>query len=141
MQWDDDPLDDTAEQGYEIEVEVEAPKSEDKPISNLSLNAMNSAFLYGTMRFLGFIHGHLVKILLDGGDDDNFIQARLAKFLHLEIQPSIPIKVLVGDGNCKWRVVLTSCRFKFRATLYKFQFICYLLLVLSSSWVLHGWRH
>lgn len=58
------------------EVEV-GPKS--------SLNVMNSVIASGTMRFMGSTKGHVVKILLDGGSDDNFIQPRVAKFLQLDI--------------------------------------------------------
>lgn len=63
------------------------------------LNAMNSAPVSGTMRFAGYINGHQVQILLDGGSDDSFIQFRLAKLLHLDVHPSIPFKVLVEDGS------------------------------------------
>lgn len=64
-----------------------------------SLNAMNSAPVSGTMRFTGLVNGHQVQILLDGGSDDSFIQPRLAKFLHLDVQPSVPFKVMVGNGS------------------------------------------
>lgn len=50
-----------------------------------SLNVMNSVIASGTMRFMGSTKGHAVKILLDGGSDDNFIQPRVAKFLQLDI--------------------------------------------------------
>lgn len=80
-------------------MEVKKEQPEEESISKLSLNAMNSAPLSGTMRFIGSIHGHPIAILLDGGSDDNFIQPRVAKFLNLQVQPAHPIKVLVGDGN------------------------------------------
>lgn len=51
------------------------------------------------MRFTGSIKGQSVKVLFDGGGDDNFIQPRIAKFLQLDIQPTPTFKVLVGDGN------------------------------------------
>lgn len=60
---------------------------------------MNSSTLSGTLRFTGTIHGHPIKILLNGGSDDNFIQPCLAHFLNLDIQPAIPIKVMVGNGT------------------------------------------
>lgn len=55
--------------------------------------------LFGTMCFIGLINGHSIQILLDGDSDDNFIQLRLAKFLQLDITPTHPFKVLVGNGN------------------------------------------
>lgn len=64
-----------------------------------SLNAMNSAPISGTMRFSGCVNGQQVQILLDGGSDDSFIQPRLARFLHLDVQPCAPFKVLVGNGS------------------------------------------
>lgn len=50
------------------------------------------------MRFIGSIQGHPIKILLDGSSDYNFIQPRIAKIMNLQVQPSNPIKILVGDG-------------------------------------------
>lgn len=40
-----------------------------------------------------------MQILLDGGRDDNFLQPRIAKFLHLEVQPTNPIKAMVSNGT------------------------------------------
>lgn len=53
----------------------------------------------GTLRSTGFINGNLVQILLDGRSDHNFIQPRVAKFLHLPVLPAEPFKVFVGNGN------------------------------------------
>ena len=53
---------------------------------------MNSAAVYGIMRFSGTVNGHLVQFFLDGGSDDSFIQPRIAKFLHLDVQATTPSK-------------------------------------------------
>jgi len=53
----------------------------------------------GTIRFTGFIQGHKIQILIDGGSSDNFIQPRVAKFLHLPIYQTPRFKVLVGNGE------------------------------------------
>lgn len=82
---------------------------------------MNSAAASGTMRFMGLIKGQAVKVILDGGSDDNFIQPRIAKFLQLEVQPTAPFKVLVGDGNAlqvegkieELKVKIQECTLKF----------------------------
>ena len=66
---------------------------------SLSFHAMDSTTLSCTMRFTGLINGHSVGILLDGGSDDNFIQSRPAKCLHLDIIPFEPFNVLVGNGH------------------------------------------
>lgn len=101
LQWEEESPNSEESESTEFVVELE-PESTEKEVegnTKLSLNAMNSAAASGTMRFTGTIKGHPVKILLDGGSDDNFIQPRIAKFLQLEIQPTTPFKVLVGDGN------------------------------------------
>jgi len=53
--------------------------------SHLSYNAMKSTTMRGTIRFTGFIQGHKIKTLIDGGSSDNFIQPKVAKFVHLSI--------------------------------------------------------
>lgn len=103
LQWDIDPPDDIVEvdentADYIMAVENSQPVEEEAP-AKLALNAMNSSNLSSTLRFTGTIKGHPIKILLDGGSDENFIQPRLAKFLHLEIQPTSPIKVMVGNDT------------------------------------------
>ncbi|MCI36261.1 hypothetical protein A2U01_0057483, partial [Trifolium medium] len=47
---------------------------------HLSLNAMNGFASVGTIRFQGYINGHPVQVLIDGGSTDNFLQPRVAKF-------------------------------------------------------------
>lgn len=37
--------------------------------------------------------------MLDGGSDDSFIQPRVVKFLKLEVLPTPPSRVLVGNGH------------------------------------------
>lgn len=51
------------------------------------------------MRFTGYLGGQQLKILMDGGSDDSFIQPRVVKFLQLEVLPTTPLKVLVGNGQ------------------------------------------
>lgn len=67
--------------------------------TKMSLNAMSSTVVSGTMRFNGTLGGQHITILLDGGSDDTFIQPRLVKFLHLDVLPTNPLKVLVGNGQ------------------------------------------
>ncbi|MCI18570.1 hypothetical protein A2U01_0039724, partial [Trifolium medium] len=66
---------------------------------HLSLNAMNGFASVGTIRFQGYINGHPVQVLVDGGSTDNFLQPRVAKFLKLPIEPVSNFNVLVGNGN------------------------------------------
>jgi len=60
---------------------------------HLSYNAMKSTMVRGTIRFIGFIQGHKIQIPIDGGSSDNFIQPRVAKFLHLRIYQTPRLKV------------------------------------------------
>jgi len=53
----------------------------------------------GTIRFTGFIQGHKIQTLIDGGSSDNFIQPRVTKFLHLPIYHTPRLQVLVGNGE------------------------------------------
>lgn len=100
LQWDEEPPDNSNTEDSEFVVELDSsPQNENEQSPKLSLNAMNSALVSGTMRFLGLINRQPVKILLDGGSDDSFIQPRIIKFLQLDIQPTDPFKVLVGNGK------------------------------------------
>jgi len=58
---------------------------------------MKNIMVRGMIRFTGFIQGHKIQILIDGGSSDNFIQPRVAKFLHLPIYQTPRLKVLVGN--------------------------------------------
>ncbi|MCI44661.1 hypothetical protein A2U01_0065900, partial [Trifolium medium] len=60
---------------------------------------MNGFASVGTIRFQGYINGHPVQVLVDGGSTDNFLQPRVAKFLKLPIEPVSNFNVLVGNGN------------------------------------------
>nr|KYP49650.1 hypothetical protein KK1_028622 [Cajanus cajan] len=66
---------------------------------HLSFNALKGNSGLGTIRFTGQLKGHPVKILLDSGSSDNFLQPRVAQFLKLPIQPAEQFKVMVGNGH------------------------------------------
>jgi len=51
------------------------------------------------IRFTGFIQDYKIQILIDEGNSNNFIQSRVAKFLHLSIYQTPRLKVLVGNGE------------------------------------------
>jgi len=51
------------------------------------------------IRLTRFIQGHKIQIHIDGESSDNFIQPRVAKFLHLPIYQTPQLKVLVGNGE------------------------------------------
>lgn len=51
------------------------------------------------LRLQGYIQGKALQILIDGGSSHNFIQARVAKYLGLDILPSKQFSVIVGNGE------------------------------------------
>lgn len=99
LQWSEETSNSSDQEISDFVVELEEGTTVEEIDPKTSLNAMNSSGASGTMRFTGYVKGQSVKVLLDGGSDDNFIQPRVAKFLHLDIQPTATFKVLVGDGN------------------------------------------
>lgn len=66
---------------------------------HLSLNAMRGSNGVGTIRFTRQIGSIRVKILVDGGSSDNFIQPRVAQVLRLPVEPAPNLRVLVGNGQ------------------------------------------
>ena len=55
---------------------------------HLSLNALKGGRGVGTIRFMAYIDKLPVKVLVDGGSSDNFLQPRVAKFLKLLVEPT-----------------------------------------------------
>lgn len=104
FKWDEEPPDSKELELAEFLVELEknSADKEESDNPNLSLNDMNSVAASGTIRFIGNIKEQEVKVLLDGGSDDNFIQPTIVEFLKLEVQLTTPFRVLVGDENYLW---------------------------------------
>lgn len=92
------------------------------------------------MRFIGLIQGHPIKILLYGSSDYNFIQPCIAKFMNLQVQPSNPIKILVGDG---YALQVEGCIEDLQVTVqgHTLQLAVYLLptsatkLIIGAGWL------
>lgn len=99
LHWDVQPLDPRDTDEADFVVELEPQETVEEPVPKVALNAMKSGQLAGTLCFIGEIKGHPIKILLDGGSDENVIQPRIAKFLQLESQPAKQIGVQVGNDN------------------------------------------
>ncbi|MCI21182.1 hypothetical protein A2U01_0042347, partial [Trifolium medium] len=72
--------------------------SKDNETHHLSLNAMRGSHGVGTIRFTSQVGSIRVKILVDGGSSDNFIQPRVAQVLKLPVEPILNLRVLVGNG-------------------------------------------
>lgn len=117
LQWDDDSVDNSYQEGTKILVELDtSPHSEDQSLKH-SLNAMNSTAVSGTMRFMGIVNGHPVKILLDGGSDDSFIQPKIAHFLNWKYNQLLFLRFWWGMGR-HWRLqdVLMNCQSRYKVT-------------------------
>ncbi|XP_027364265.1 uncharacterized protein LOC113871373 [Abrus precatorius] len=67
--------------------------------AQISFNALSGLPAPEALRLLGLISKKQVTILVDGGSTHNFIQARVAKFLNLPMQPTPTLKVMVGNGS------------------------------------------
>lgn len=74
-------------------------KIEDDETHHLSFNAMRGSQGVGTIRFTGQVGSITVKILVDGGSSDNFIQPRVARVLKLLVEPVPNLRVLVGNRH------------------------------------------
>ena len=66
---------------------------------HLSFNALKGANGTGTMRFTGQVNRVDVQVLLDSGNNDNFVHPRLAQFLNLPIALTPQFEVLVGNSS------------------------------------------
>jgi len=107
---------------------------------HLSLNAMKGGLGVGTIRFIAHINTLPVKVLVDGGSSDNFLQPRIAKFLKLAIKPAPLFKVVVGNGN--YMTVEGMIReLNIHAQGAKFELLVFLLpiseddLILGANWL------
>jgi len=65
----------------------------------ISLNALAGMPASEAFRIYGLVVHHQVIILVDGGSTHNFIQARLAAFLHLPQVSEPMMRVMIGNGN------------------------------------------
>lgn len=52
-----------------------------------------------TFRLYGLINHARMTILVDSGSTHNFVQPRVAKFLNLPVQDTLPLHVMVGNGS------------------------------------------
>ncbi|XP_017431896.1 uncharacterized protein LOC108339268 [Vigna angularis] len=85
-----------------MELETELPQDKEATGNedhHLSLNALKGGFGVGTIRFTTHIGTMSVKVLIDGGSSDNFLQPRVVKFLKLPVVMTPSFKVMVGNGN------------------------------------------
>ncbi|KAK1386342.1 hypothetical protein POM88_024077 [Heracleum sosnowskyi] len=78
--------------------EVSEEPSLDEPATG-KLYALigNSTSRY--LRIKGSVNGKKLQILVDGGSSHNFLQARVANFLGLDITPTSKFSVIVGNGE------------------------------------------
>jgi hypothetical protein len=67
--------------------------------AQLSFHALSGVQSAQTIRVLGRVGSHQVRVLVDGGSTLNFIQAQAAHKLGLPHFPSPPLKVTVGNGE------------------------------------------
>ncbi|KAK9081672.1 hypothetical protein Syun_030890 [Stephania yunnanensis] len=80
-----------------LETPTETPAPDLIPAISLHAFAGHEAPM--ALRLEGSIAGSKVIVLVDGGSTHNFIQARIARFLNLPIQPAPSMTVTVGNGD------------------------------------------
>lgn len=66
---------------------------------HISLHVMAGVPATDTFRLYGVINHARVTILIDSGSTHNFIQPRVAKFLGLNMEETMALKVMVGNGS------------------------------------------
>ncbi|KAM0996963.1 hypothetical protein ACFX2I_006844 [Malus domestica] len=59
-----------------------------------------------TMKVLGQVNGHTVKILLDSGSSHNFVDSKLIKHCGWQAQPTQTFEVMIADGG---KVTSSGC--------------------------------
>ena len=107
---------------------------------HLSLNALKGGLGGGTIRFVAHINTLPVKVLVDNGSSDNFLQPRVAKFLKLPIEPSPLFKVMVDNGNYMTPIGMIR-ELSIQAQGNRFQLLVFLLpisgadLILGAIWL------
>ena len=70
----------------------------DTGFPHISLHAMSGLPSSETFRVYGTIKNTRLTILIDSGSTHNFLQPRVAQFLHLPVKTTRPLRVLVGNG-------------------------------------------
>ncbi|XP_020963323.1 uncharacterized protein LOC110264971 [Arachis ipaensis] len=83
---------------------IQSPKI-DSPIVvepmrlEISFNTMVGQHQPTTFRLKGTYKGQTVMVLIDGGNTHNFVKARVAEKLEFPIKQTVPLQVLVGNGD------------------------------------------
>jgi len=75
------------------------PEPPDTMAAQISLHALTGHIIPQTLKVLDHINSSAIAILVDSGSTHNFIQARIAKFLGLQVTPAQSFHVLVGNGE------------------------------------------
>ncbi|XP_077219595.1 uncharacterized protein LOC143853740 [Tasmannia lanceolata] len=77
-----------------------------------------------TLRVTANINGKIIRVLIDGGSSNNFVQERLVQYLQLPMFPEMKFHVMVGNGErlecsglCK-NVTLAMQNHKFQVDLF-----------------------
>ncbi|XP_028181354.1 uncharacterized protein LOC114368228 [Glycine soja] len=68
-------------------------------LPHVSLHAFSGLPSSETFRLVRVINHSSLTILIDSGSTHNFLQPRIAQFLHLKAQNTSPLHVLVGNGS------------------------------------------
>lgn len=95
---DDDPGSVTTNSGLEGN-DGDSEPAIDTSFPHANLHAMFGLPSSETFRIYGTIKNARLTILIDSGSTHNFLQPRVAQFLHLPVETTQPLRVLVGNGS------------------------------------------
>ncbi|GJY42186.1 retrotransposon-related protein [Tanacetum coccineum] len=90
-------LADGEEEGLDWEDHEDLMGVEELP--QISLNALNGASNFQTMRVTGKIGNHELHILVDCGSTHNFLDLEVSRKLGCQLKPTCPMAVTVGGGR------------------------------------------
>ena len=65
----------------------------------ICFHALMGQLVLSTLKLANSINGHKVVVLVDSGSTKNFTQSHLAAHLHLTIQPSSHMRVIIDNGE------------------------------------------
>jgi len=77
----------------------EEPKLAVNDDHHLSFNTLKGGLGVGTITLMAHATTMPIRVLIDRGNSNNFLQPRVAKILKLPIEKAISFKVMVGNDN------------------------------------------
>lgn len=81
------------------EIPTGQPELQNMELSESAFHGTTPLQPLHTMKVVGIVNGHTVRILLDSGSTHNFVDGRLVKKLGWHMQGTKPFDVMIADGG------------------------------------------